>query len=267
MGKYLFAYKLALQNVLQRRASLAMDRLGGLALILSLYFFWSALLQDRGPDSSFLGYTRSQMLTYVLAVNLLRSFVFTGRGWDLVHEISSGRISSHLMRPISYQGYSFALDLAQKTVYLASAAVEVTLLSLLFGSPVYVPNSVWTLVTVLGLVMMSSLLFFLLEFLVCQLAFWTSESGGPIFCFELLLQFAAGAFFPLDVLPPGLKSALYATPFPYLVYLPISVYLERIPRLEAARGFGLELAWLAAVYLLVQAVWRRGVANYSAEGG
>ena len=44
MKKYLTAYNIALQQVLQRRASLLMDRVGGIAVILSLYYFWKAML-------------------------------------------------------------------------------------------------------------------------------------------------------------------------------------------------------------------------------
>ena len=69
MSKYLAAYGLALQHVLQRRSSLLMDRVGGIAIILSLYYFWKTLLAGK---SSFLGYSSEQMLSYVLLMNLLR---------------------------------------------------------------------------------------------------------------------------------------------------------------------------------------------------
>src|SRR5262249_43161666 len=121
MRKYWTAYTIALQQVLQRRSSLLMDRVGGVALIISLYSVWRTLL---GQKPSFLGYSPEQMISFVLAMNVLRSFVFTGRGWELVGEISSGRISSYLVRPISYHGYTLALDLARKTVHLCAAFLE-----------------------------------------------------------------------------------------------------------------------------------------------
>jgi len=261
--KYLTAYGIALQQVLQRRSSLLMDRLGGIAVIVSLYYFWKALLASRG---SFLGYSWEQMLTYVLAMNILRSFVFTGRGWELVGEISSGRISSYLVRPISYRGYSLALDMAQKTVHLLAAFLELGVLIALFGAPVYLPRlGTWPLFILA--ILMSSLIFFFLEFMVCSLAFWTSESGGPLFCFELFLQFAAGAFFPLDVLPALLQKALQLSPFPYMVFFPINIYLERVTTSEAAGILLIQALWLSAFVWASWALWRVGLQNYSAEGG
>ncbi|MBI4376273.1 MAG: ABC-2 family transporter protein [Elusimicrobia bacterium] len=262
--KYLTAYSIALQQVLQRRASLLMDRVGGIAVIVSLYYFWKALL---GQKSEFLGYSGEQMLSYVLAMNLLRAFVFTGRGWELVGDISSGRIASYLVRPISYHGYSLALDMAQKTVHLFAALLEIGVLILLVQAPVYQPAepATWPLFAVA--VLLSSLIFFFLEFTVSSMAFWTSESGGPLFCFELFLQFAAGTFFPLDVLPKSLQAALSLTPFPYMVFFPINIYLERVPLAQAAQIIGMQCLWLALFAAMSVWVWRVGLQSYSAEGG
>ncbi len=264
MKKYLTAYNIALQQVFQRRSSLLMDRVGGIAVIISLYFFWKTLLAGK---SEFLGYTSAQMLSYVLAINVLRSFVFTGRGWELVGEISSGRISSYLVRPLSYHGYSLALDMAQKTVHLAAALLEVGVLILVIGAPIYMPQKAASYFLFPAAVLLSSLLFFLLEFAVSSLAFWTSESGGPLFCFELFLQFAAGTFFPLDVLPRALQKALALTPFPYMVFFPINIYLERFTPAQAVRTIAVECAWLVVLIWVTRTVWRRGLDSYSAEGG
>lgn len=264
MKKYFVAYSISLQETLQRRSTLIMDRIGGFAVVLSLYSFWNALL---GAKQSFMGYSRPEMLTYVLIMNVLRSFVFTGRGWQLVGEISNGKIASYLVRPLSYHGYALSLDLAQKTVHVLSAVFEISLLAFLVRGELYIPQSsmAWMLFVVAAVI--SSLLFFFMEFLISTLAFWTSESGGPLFCFELFLQFAAGAFFPLDVLPPALRTALSATPFPYMVFFPIRILLGKVGPSQACRLIAFESLWLAAFAAASVALWRRGLNSYSAEGG
>jgi ABC-2 type transport system permease protein len=262
--KYLVAYSISLQETLQRRSTLIMDRLGGFAVVLSLYSFWSALLGDK---PSFLGYTRPEMLTYVLAINVLRALVFTGRGWQLVGEISNGKISSYLVRPISYHSYALSLDLAQKSVHVISAFFEVALLAAFIRGGLYLPTHFTTWILFSTSAVLASLIFFFMEFIVASLAFWTSESGGPLFCFELFLQFAAGAFFPLDVLPEFLRRLLSATPFPYLVYFPARIFLEKVPLAEAARVLAIEAAWLGVFLAGALAIWRAGVRSYAAEGG
>lgn len=264
MKKYLTAYAISLQETLQRRSTLIMDRVGGFAVILSLYSFWTALLGDK---PGFMGYTRAEMLTYVLVINVLRSLVFTGRGWQLVGEISSGKISSYLIRPLGYSAYALSLDLAQKSVHVASAVLEVALLSALTRGALFLPRDPAAWLLFAASAALASLLFFYMEFTVSCLAFWTSESGGPLFCFELFLTFAAGAFFPLDVLPDGLRRLLSATPFPYMAYLPARVFLEKVTAAEGLRLLAVEAAWLAAVVAVSRLVWRAGVNSYAAEGG
>jgi ABC-2 type transport system permease protein len=264
MKKYLVAYSISLQETLQRRSTLFMDRLGGFAVVLSLYSFWSALLGDK---PSFLGYTRPEMLAYVLVINVLRALVFTGRGWHLVGDISNGKISSYLVRPISYHGYSLALDLAQKSVHVVSAFFEVALLAAFIHGGLFYPTHFVTWLLFACSAILASLIFFFMEFMVSSLAFWTSESGGPLFCFELFLQFAAGAFFPLDVLPESLRRVLSATPFPYLVYFPARIFLEKVPLAEAARVLAIEAAWLGVFVAGALSIWRAGVRSYAAEGG
>ncbi|HVA65979.1 MAG TPA: ABC-2 family transporter protein [Elusimicrobiota bacterium] len=264
MRKYLAAYELALQNVLQRRSSLIMDRVGGVAVLASLYYFWLALMNGH---KGFFGYSKAQMISYVLAINVLRSFVMTGRGWELVGDISGGRISSYLVRPMSYGGYSLALDMAQKTVYLGSAIFEIGIFAALVRAQFYLPRHFAAWLGFAATVILSSLLFFVMEFMVSALAFWTSESGGPLFCFELFIQFAAGAFFPLDVLPKVIRHVLYLSPFPYLVFFPINIYLERVKPGEALRVLAIQGAWLVVMLFFASRLWRRGLRSYAAEGG
>jgi len=264
MKKYLVAYSISLQETLQRRSTLLMDRLGGFAVVLSLYSFWSALLGDK---PTFLGYTRPEMISYVLVINVLRALVFTGRGWQLVGEISNGKISSYLVRPVSYHGYALSLDLAQKSVHVVSAFFEVALLAAFIRGGLFLPVHLETWLLFAISAVLASLIFFFMEFIVASLAFWTSESGGPLFCFELFLQFAAGAFFPLDVLPEALRRVLSATPFPYLVFFPARIFLEKVSAAEAARVLAIETAWLAVFLAGALSIWRVGVNSYAAEGG
>jgi ABC-2 type transport system permease protein len=261
LAKYWTAYKLALQEAFQLRWSLAMDRVRGLALMLSLYFLWVSLLKTQG---SFLGYSRAQMLTYVLGMSLLRALVLSGKGWELIQEISSGKLSSYLLRPIDYFAFHFSRELAAKTLLGLSAIVEIAVLVALFRAPLYWPS----LSAALGALVLAAgamVLYAELSLLVCSAAFWTSESIGPLFLFELILQFAAGAFFPLDVLPASVQAGLRLTPFPYLVYVPLETYLERGP----AIGPSLAIAciWIVALYAALRSVWSVGLRDYAAEGG
>src|SRR5262249_31656567 len=107
---------------------------------------------------------------------------------------------------------------------------------------------------------------FLLSFMVGCWGFWTAESGGARFCLELILEFSAGAFFPLDVLPTTIQAVLKHLPSPYLVFFPLNLFLERIPAAEIGAGFLTQALWILGLALLTRLVWIRGLRAYAAQG-
>ncbi|MBI2069878.1 MAG: ABC-2 family transporter protein [Elusimicrobia bacterium] len=267
MRKYLRVFLLNLTEALSRRASFMMERVRSLSLVLSLYFLWSALIGTGQGGDQFLGYTRSQMLTYVLGLSLLRALVLSSRAFELTWEIARGRLSAHLMRPVNMFGYQFALDCSDKIIRLAAAVVEVGMLTFLLKADLYWPDSWANLAWALACVGLALILYYLISLSLASSGFWSAESIGFLWAASLVMEFCSGAFFPLDVLPAAAREFLLMLPFPYLVYFPLNVYLERLNPQEIAAGIGILLGWIGCFYFIVRSLWRRGLQSYQAEGG
>lgn len=261
--KYISVFSISLQRELSFRASFLMERARAITIVIAFYAFWSVLFSDR---AELLGYSKSQMITYVLGMNILRSLIFSGQNWELIREINTGRIASYLIRPISYFGFCISRDMVDKLLNFVSAILEVALALWILDAPLYVPNKISSLLFFTLMVILSLVLYFLLSYTVSALAFWTAESGGPRFCFELFVEFAAGAFFPLDVLPQALRRFFHALPFASMVYLPLNIFLERASFGEILKGFAVSALWIFLLALLCRAVWKKGLKNFSAYG-
>lgn len=264
MSKYFQAFSLTVQQELYYRASFFMDRARSLTIIIAFYAFWSAVFQGR---DELLGYSRSQMFTYVLGMNILRALVFSDKTWELMYEIGTGRISSYLIRPISYIGFSLSRDAADKVTQMISAAIEVAFAVWLLKIPLYISPHWETRLAFFIALGLATILYFLMSYAVATFAFWTSEAAGPRFCFELFLEFSSGAFFPLDVLPHGLRAVFQLLPFASLLYFPLNVFLDRVDRVHFLYGIGVQIFWIAVFAVVARTVWRRGLRAYSAEGG
>ncbi|MBI4217599.1 MAG: ABC-2 family transporter protein [Elusimicrobia bacterium] len=262
--KYGSVLRISLQQSIYYRASFLMDRARTITIVFAFYAFWSTLFQGR---SQLAGYSISQMFTYVLGMNILRSLIFSDKTWEILREINTGRISYYLIRPISYIGYCSARDLADKIIHLFSAFLEVWIAVSLFNIPLYLPKSPVTLLAFLLSAVLAMILYFLMSYAVSALAFWTAESGGPRFCFELFLEFAAGAFFPLDVLPASLKSIFEFLPFASLLYFPLNIFLERASSAALLSGFLNQILWIAILSFVTRSLWKRGLKAYCSEGG
>jgi ABC-2 type transport system permease protein len=57
------------------------------------------------------------------------------------------------------------------------------------------------------------------------------------------------------------------TPFPYQLYFPVNVYLERTTGAELVAGLLIQASWVVAAYALTRFVWSRGIRHYEAVGG
>src|SRR5436190_7640812 len=184
MRKYWFVFSLFWQEGLAQRSSFIMERLRSLVVLTSFYFLWDALLQHR---ESFAGYGRSEIVTYVLAMNVLRSVVFSTRTDQMPWEINQGRLSAYLLRPVNFFAYTLTRDLSEKTINLVSSIIEVLALAYLFKMPLRWPEAAVTWAAFSAAVLGAVALYFLIAFMEGCWGFWTAESWGPRFLVELIL--------------------------------------------------------------------------------
>ena len=116
-------------------------------------------------------------------------------------------------------------------------------------------------------VLMAGLIQFFLAYTLALLAFWVLDVSTFIFIQFAFEYLASGHLFPLDLLPAWLAQMLKLTPYPYLCWFPVSVYLGRVTGPELWTGLAIQAAWVAAGYALARHVWARGIRKYSAVGG
>jgi ABC-2 type transport system permease protein len=111
-------------------------------------------------------------------------------------------------------------------------------------------------------------LYFFLSFFLSSVAFWTEEIWATRWLFGIIfLEFLAGAFFPIDVLPLGLQRIIYLTPFPYLVFFPLKVWLEQLSSGLIGQSLVVCGFWVVVFYWLARWLWQKGAKNYGAYGG
>src|ERR1051325_3861296 len=263
MRKYWFIFSIYWQEGLSRRASFLMERFRSLVVLVSFYYFWSALLKHR---TSFVGYNRTQMITYVLGMDILRSLVFATRTEEIDSEIKHGRLSSYLLKPVNFMFYTLFRDLSEKSINLLSAIIEVTGLTIIFHVHIQWPVNWQSMLLFCGTALGAMWLYFMLSFIVGCWGFWTAESWGPRFLLELILEFTAGAFFPLDVLPRVAQEVIKAFPSPYLVFFPLQIFLGKLNSQQIINGILTQAFWIICLSGLARLLWIKGMQVYSAVG-
>jgi len=265
MPKYLTLAKITFEEYLVYRLNFVLWRFRSLVSFLTLFFFWLAIYGNR---NEFLGYEKSQMLAYVVGIAVLRSIVLSSRSVDLGGQIRSGELTKIVLRPLGIFSFWFSRDLVDKLLNIFFTFLELAIVLAVFKFPFWFPTRLGTYIIFIFMVILAIFLYFFLSFVISTTAFWTEEIWATRWLFGVIfLEFFAGTFFPIDVLPVWLQKIIYFTPFPYLVFYPLKIWLEQISGVEAVKAVFISLSWLLLFWWLAKFLWQKGAKNYGAYGG
>lgn len=265
MKKYLQIIKITFEEYFEYRLNFLLWRFRSFVSFLTLFFFWLAIYRGR---TQLLGYERLQILTYVVGVAFLRSIILSSRSVDLSGQIRSGELTKLIIRPLGMIQYWFSRDLTDKFLNIFLTIFEIGFILSVFKFPLYFPKNPLTYFWFLFFVVLGVFLYFFISFTISVVTFWVDEIWATRWLFGIiLLEFFAGAFFPIDVLPNWLIRIIYLTPFPSLVFLPLKVWLEQLSGLMMTKAILVCLAWLVFFWRFSLTLWKKGAKNYGAYGG
>ncbi len=83
---------------------------------------------------------------------------------------------------------------------------------------------------------------------------------------RVIMEVVGGAIIPLSFFPQILQKIFFCLPFPFLIYLPMRIYLGKIPLSVIPVEFVKELGWIIGLALLNLIIWKRGIRQYVSMG-
>ena len=266
MKKYWSIFKISFEQEFVYRLNFILWRVRNVFQILLTYFLWSTVFTN--PETQIFGYDRAKILTYVFGIMIVRALVFSARAMDVSRDVAQGDLSNYLLKPLSYLKYWFTRDISSKVLNLMFAVVEFLILFLILKPPFFFQGNSVALFAFLVAIILAIFIYFFLLFLISSIPFWAPEIGwGSHFLVTVvILEAFSGALFPINILPQGLQSLIMATPFPYLIYFPVEVYLGNINGSALIGGLMVAAAWTGVLWLSLNFVWQKGLKVYQAVG-
>lgn len=263
MGKYFYSFFLSLEQYTHNRLEFFLGRLRNIAVLILLYYVWIGVSSATGKFSSF---TTNELVTYVLLANILRSFIFGAQSRRIAIEINDGIFSVYLVRPVNHFILFYFRELAERSALLVSALIEVTIFAAILHIHILFPQHIIQWMWFLLSVFLAHTLYYTMSYAINLIAFWSREAMGPRFLFEWFLEFASGAYFPLNVLRPIYFFFLGALPFIGVIFVPLMVYLGKIKYNDIPAYIGLQAWWILVSGLITFILWKKGLKRYSGEG-
>ncbi|MEI6690486.1 MAG: ABC-2 family transporter protein [bacterium] len=239
-----------------------MWRIRQIFVFLIPFFIWRAVV---GNGGEIYGYTFASLMTYLFGTTVLRSLVMGSRTADLGWMINSGSLTIPLMRPIGMFRFLFARDMADKLFNLTFMFLEIPLMLLIFHPPIFMQSNILINITTILSVILAMLLYFFINIIFGCIAFWSRDVWAPRFLLMVIIEFATGAMFPLDMLPAFWQKLILFTPFPYLLYTPLKIYLGQ-QGVNISQSLAIQIIWVILFGIFTMALWRKGLKNYEAEG-
>lgn len=261
MKKYLSIFGITLQEIFAYRLNMLMWRIRQIFVFLIPFFIWESVL---GQGDSIYGYSFAAIMTYLFGTTVLRSLVMGSRTIDLGWMINSGNLTIPLMRPINIFNFFFVRDMADKLFNLSFIFIEIPIILLVFHPPVFLQDNLLVLFLAIISTVLAVLIYFYVNVIFGSIAFWSRDIWAPRFLLMVIMEFASGAMFPLDMLPAIWQRIIYFTPFPYLLYVPLKIYLGSDPSTNIHLLYS--LLWVIILGLLAKIIWKKGIRSYEAEG-
>ncbi len=220
MFKYWHVITVGIQNNLTYRFNFLARTLFGLIPLIAILYVWRTIYA--GNKQGAIGtYSLAEMISYYLLVTIVDALTAVNEDdWQIAADIKDGNISQFLLKPIDYLAYRLCLFVSGRLTYLAVAAIPLALFILSLSKYFILPKTFAAFGCFLFSVLLTALLQFFTSYALAMLAFWVLEVSTFIFIVFAFEYIASGHLFPLDILPPTLRDALFYTPFPYQLYFP-----------------------------------------------
>ena len=268
MKKYLHVFGIGIQNNLTYRFNYLTRTLFSFIPLFAMISLWRTIYAGQGHTGSQSDYTQAQIVFYYMLVAVVDVLTSVNEDdWQIAADIREGNISQFLLKPVDYLWYRLCLFFAGRVTYMFVACLPLAVFILCFNQYVVAPAGGVALAAFFVSLLLTALLQFFLSYTMAMLAFWVLEISTFIFILFAFEYLASGHLFPLDMLPASLQHALAFTPFPSMLYFPISVYMGKSTGNEVVTGLLTQLFWVLLVYALARFMWSRGIRKYAAYGG
>ena len=266
MRKYLKIFKISLTQEFAYRLSFILWRLRNVMQILIFFFLWDAVLS--GGRTEVFGYDKARIFTYAFVLILVRAFVLSSRSVDVAGQIANGEITNLLLKPINYFRYWLTRDASSKALNIIFGIFETTVLVLILKPNIFWQSDPIILLAFILSLLIAMFLFFSLLMLTNFVPFWVPELswGAQFLVIIVIVEFLSGSFFPLDVFPPVVYQILRFTPFPYLVFIPIKIYLGSFDTSLVLQSLVIGITWSFILWKVMNYVWKKGLTVYEGVG-
>jgi ABC-2 type transport system permease protein len=210
-------------------------------------------------------WNNQQMFTYYIFVVANSIFISHVENSVAYLEIQQGQLNSYLLKPISYYYNHFVSELPWRFIQGFYGIMMILILAA-FGVPFAVTNHFDTIGLAILIGTLAFTICFFYKLFLGFLAFFITDIHGIQEVNDVVFAFCTGSLMPVDLFPQHVKNILDFTPFPYILYYPLTAFLGKYTTPQLFNIIIMQLFWIALLYIGCRLMWRSGIKRYSGIG-
>jgi ABC-2 type transport system permease protein len=237
--------------------------LGNIVYLGVTYYLWRSIYQN---TETIRGLTFNETYLYVALGSAVFILLKTYADWLMSYEIREGMIAVYLTKPLDYQLYVLFTSFGSTLMNLAAITVP-TILLLAFVFKVTISPGFGLLVFPFSL-LLAFLVSFSFDYLVGLMAFYTESVWGLSITKEIVITVLSGALIPLQFFPDVIQHILLWLPFQAIYHTPLMMVTRPSLGLETYLSMlGVQLAWVAALFVIARLFYNQAIKVLRISGG
>jgi ABC-2 type transport system permease protein len=265
LRKYLTLARAGVLEALQWRASIFIQFLGNIVYLIIIYNLWRAIYAS-SPEDTVNGMTFTDTMVYLVLAMTIFNMLSTYVVWHMSGEISSGSMILNLVKPMEYRTYNFFNCFGGDAITFVMIFLP-TFVIVGFITDWAVPINLNLLLFIPAL-LFARMISFYLDFFVGTICLYTESTWGVDMAKEVLILLMSGAVIPLAFFPDWLLRIAEFLPFQAIYNIPLQILMGRVFSVrEVLALYGIQLFWVAFMYVAGGLFWRQSIKRITINGG
>ena len=266
MRVYISNFKLRIMMLLQYREAALAGMVTQFFWGFMLVFIYMALYSNGGIVSMSL----EQIITYTWLHQAFYAFLNVRLSDKEISEsIRKGDVAYEIIRPYNLYYWWYIRTVCKRVAGGMLRFMPVIIISLLLPKHygLSLPSSFLNFILFIISLGLGCLIVSGLNMLVHTIGFYTYNEAGISSMLNTIMEFLAGQFVPVALLPMFLQKATYYLPFRLIGDLPFRVYSNNIEIIEGLSLIGLQIIWLIILVLLGNYIVKKALNKVFIQGG
>ena len=261
--KYLYIAKSEFLSNAQYVSTILLSFIGYLVLIFIFINLWNYMYDS--PDELIRGYSKGQMIWYVIFTEILWSCTGGRRLCrKIVNDVRSGNIAYNMNKPYSYISFILWSHLGEISIKL----IIYVLLSFTIGFIYlhYIPFFGFNWILMIIIASIFSLIINILLVTAIGLFSFIIEDSNPLFWLYSKVILLIGTIFPIEFFPQWIQPILKYSPIYVLTYGPAKLFVDFTLQ-EGINILIAQIIYTIIGYTICLLIYNKGVRKLNVNGG